>query len=218
MLLYRALLSPLVRPIAWRVRGFVLTGLQESLAEHARTQEVGVRRMLDAQARVLAELQERFIEIAHRVDNGTAVLRTQLQDSFLELRARHDRIVDVVHRVDDGTVALRTQLQDTLVELRTRHDRVLDLVHRVDDGAALRRAQQDDNFVQLRARADKVVDATHRIELALREFGSQDSGLTRLAPVMENALLSLATIGRAQGRAQHPAENPPGHGGDRAGQ
>lgn len=100
--LYGATLRPVLRPLAWRGRSFLMAGLRQALDEQAVPPEPAALAGDDA-SRVLGEvrnLQDRILDMVHRVDDLAAEQRARQLDRFTEIRTRADETIAAVRRIE----------------------------------------------------------------------------------------------------------------------
>ncbi len=100
--LYGWTLRPLLRPLAWRGRSFLVAGFRQALDEHTSLAQHGVR------------------------------LGGDQADMLGEIRSRQDRILDMVHRVDDLAADERARQSHDLKGLRTRTDETVAAARRIE--------------------------------------------------------------------------------------
>ena len=100
--LYAWTLRPVVRPLAWRGRSFLLAGLAQALDERGARSRDQPRDAV-AHAELLGQLrrrQDRILDMVHRVDDLAAEQRAQQFRDVAELRTRADDAVATARRIE----------------------------------------------------------------------------------------------------------------------
>ncbi|MGI4976861.1 MAG: FkbM family methyltransferase [Janthinobacterium lividum] len=100
--LYAWTLRPVLRPLAWRGRGFLLAGFAQALDE--RGSWVGTPSPnAGAQTALLGQIrgrQDRILEMVHRVDDLAAEQRAQHFHDIADLRTRADDAIAAARRIE----------------------------------------------------------------------------------------------------------------------
>lgn len=100
--LYGWTLRPVLRPLAWRGRSFLVAGLRQALAEQAPAPQVAASQD-DDPLRLLGEIrsrQDRILDMVHRVDDLAAEQRAQQRRDFAALMTRVDDTAQSVRGVE----------------------------------------------------------------------------------------------------------------------
>lgn len=122
--LYGWTLRPLLRPLAWRGRSFLVAGLRQALDEQAAlpSAELGARDNLPGLLDEIRSRQDRILDMVHRVDDLAAEQRAQQHRSFAEIGGRADDTAEAVRRVE---TALSKRDSSELGELATSMETAL---------------------------------------------------------------------------------------------
>ncbi len=122
--LYGWTLRPVLRPLAWRGRSFLVAGLRQVLDERGPSPEVAAGEG-DDPLRLLGEIrsrQDRILDMVHRVDDLAADQRAQQHRSFAALMTRADDTAQAVRGVE---AALPRRTGSELGELATSMEAAL---------------------------------------------------------------------------------------------
>lgn len=122
--LYGRTLRPLLRPLAWRGRSFLVAGLRQALDEQAasRAIEMEARNSLPGLLGEIRSRQDRILDMVHRVDDLAAEQRAQQHRSFAEIGTRAGDTAEAVRRVE---TALSRRDSSELGELATSMETAL---------------------------------------------------------------------------------------------
>lgn len=107
--LYGWTLRPVLRPLAWRGRSFLVAGLRQALDGQAAAPK-GAAASGDDPLRLLGEIrnrQDRILDMVHRVDDLAADQRAQQRRDFAALMTRADDTAQAVRGVE-ATLPRRT--------------------------------------------------------------------------------------------------------------
>jgi FkbM family methyltransferase len=100
--LYGWTLRPLLRPLAWRGRSFLVAGLRQALDEQTASPAIasGARNSLPELLGEIRSRQDRILDMVHRVDDLAAEQRAQQHRSFAEIGTRAGDTAEAVRRVE----------------------------------------------------------------------------------------------------------------------
>ncbi len=100
--LYGWTLRPLLRPLAWRGRSFLVAGFRQALDERTASPaiEAGERDDLPELLGEIRSRQDRILDMVHRVDDLAAEQRAQQHRSFAEIGTRAGDTAEAVRRVE----------------------------------------------------------------------------------------------------------------------